>query len=231
VRDLDELQAFIDDDQGLRGLRDEIVPRLGDDPGHDLSHALRVSLWTIRLGGAGVGPRAAIAAALLHDVVNLPKDSPERSRASERSAAVAEALLPRRGFRPEEVTEIAQAVRDHSYSRGATPTSPLGRALQDADRLEALGALGVFRAVSCGARMGSRYFHDRDPWANARELNDRTFTVDHFFEKLLLLEGTMQTEGGRSEAGRRTAFMRGFLGQLAEEIGAPLPDPVVAVTD
>lgn len=231
VRDLDELVAFIDDDPGLDGLRDDVVPRLDDDPGHDLSHALRVSLWTMRLGGAAVGPRTAIAAALLHDVVNLPKDSPERGQASERSAAVAEALLPVYGFRPAEVTEIAQAIRDHSYSRGATPTSPLGKALQDADRLEALGALGVFRAVSCGARMGSRYFHDQDPWGNARELNDRAFTVDHFFEKLLLLEGTMQTDGGRREAGRRTAFMRAFLEELAEEIGAALPDAPTAVTD
>lgn len=224
MKNLHALLASIEDDERLRRLRDIVAARLDDDPGHDLSHALRVALWTTRLGGAEVAPRAAIAAALLHDVVNLPKDSPERSQASERSAEVAEALLPDHGFSADDVRKIAQAVRDHSYSRGATPTSPLGRALQDADRLEALGALGIFRTVSCGARMGARYFHDDDPWARERGLDDIAFTVDHFFQKLLSLESTMQTEGGRREAGRRTTFMRAFLDQLADEIGTPAPE-------
>jgi len=222
MKDREELLAFIRGEGALEAFHDDVAGRLDSDPGHDLSHALRVALWTVRLGGDAVDRRSAVAAALLHDVVNLPKDSPERASASERSASLARDLLPRRGFSAEEVERIADAIRDHSYSRGAVPQTRLGKALQDADRLEALGALGVFRTISCGTQMGARYFHADDPWADARELDDKAFTVDHFFEKLLRLTETMQTDAGRAEASRRTEFLRAFLGQLAEELGHPL---------
>jgi uncharacterized protein len=221
------LHAFVDSDPALRAIHDELTRRLaddphGDDPGHDAAHAYRVALWTSRLA-PDEDPRCAIAAALLHDVVNVPKSSPERHLASERSAAVARELLPQLGFREEDVARIAAAIRDHSFSRGAIPESPLGDALQDADRLEALGALGLCRTISTGARMGARYFEANDPWAAGRELDDRRYSVDHFFTKLLGLGATMRTEGGRAEAARRTVFLRTFLTQLGDEIGAPAP--------
>lgn len=224
MKDLAELTQRIDADPGLAALRDEAGARLGDDPGHDLAHCLRVALWTVRLSGDVVDPRCAIAAALLHDIVNLPKDSPERSDASRRSAEVARGLLPRHGFSPRQVDAVVEAILVHSYSLGRIPRTPLGEALQDADRLEALGALGVLRTASCGARMGATYFHGGDPWALRRQLDDRAFTVDHFFRKLLRLPGTMRTRAGRREAVRRAEHMGAFLRQLGEEIGAPPPE-------
>lgn len=222
MADLLDVSAVIRDDPALSRLQDELVARLDGDPGHDLGHCRRVARWTLRLAEAPIEPRRAIAAALLHDVVNLPKDSPDRASASERSAEVARALLPGLGFAPEAVADVAEAIRDHSFSRGATPRTPLGRALQDADRLEALGALGLFRTVACGVRMGAAFFHPDDPFADGRELDDRRFTVDHFFCKLLGLPGTMLTEGGRREAERRVDIMRSFLRALARELDVPL---------
>jgi uncharacterized protein len=221
--DLGALRRAIEADAALRELLAEVGPRLDDDPGHDLNHCLRVALWTVRLGGDAVDWRHAVAAALLHDVVNLPKDSPDRARASELSAEEARRLLPPLGFDAEAVEDMACAVRDHSFSRGAVPETTLGRALQDADRLEALGALGLCRTLSTGTRMGARYFHPEDPWAEGRALDDRAHSVDHFFTKLLRLPETMHTEAGRREAGRRAAFLRAFLEQLAVELGRPLP--------
>jgi len=207
----------------LQALCDHVSPRLGNDPGHDLAHSLRVAAWTLELGGAELDTRCAIAAALLHDIVNPPKHARERELASERSAEVARELLPEYGFLEAEVNEIADAIRTHSFSRREQPTTLLGRALQDADRLEALGVLGTFRAISAGTRMGSRYTHERDPWARERDLDDTRYCVDHFFTKLLGLEATMQTAKGRTEAKRRTAFMRALLSQLGEELGVPFP--------
>lgn len=214
-------------EEGLGPLFDEVRRRLDDDPGHDLAHVLRVAEWTVRIGGDDVPRREAIAAALLHDVVNLPKDSPDRARASELSAGVAREVLPRFGFTDDAVARVAEAVRDHSYSRGATPESPLGRALQDADRLEALGALGIFRTATCGGRMGARYAHPEDPWGRERPLDDMRYTVDHFFCKLLGLARTMNTAAGRAEAERRTEFLRAFLRQLGTELGAPAPEELL----
>ncbi len=217
------LRALISSDQALSTLLEWATVELGDDPGHDAAHALRVALWTIRLGDESVDPREAIAAALLHDGVNLPKNHPERHLASQLSAELALRLASERGFSQDAAQRISDAVRDHSFSRGATPEHPLGRALQDADRLEALGAIGLFRTISTGTRMGARYFHDDDPWATSRSLDDLRYSIDHFFTKLLKLAPTLLTDAGRAEAARRSAFLEATLVQLGDELGVPCP--------
>ncbi|MCA9600708.1 MAG: HD domain-containing protein [Polyangiales bacterium] len=217
----DPLLSFIANDHGLRALLDAVRSRDDGDAAHDVSHCLRVARWTIRLGGADVDRREAVAAALLHDFVNVPKNSPDRNRASALCAEAARPLLAQAEFSPDAVVRIADAIEDHSYSRGAVPRTLLGAALQDADRLEALGALGILRTASTGARMGAHYFNVDDPWASERELDDKRFSIDHFFTKLLPLAETLRTEAGRAEARRRTALMHDFLHALGEEIGAP----------
>lgn len=218
------LLAFIANDTELASLREHVIDGLSSDPGHDMGHIDRVALWTLKLGEGSVDPYEAVAAALLHDIVNVPKNSPHRSRASELCAAEARRLLADSSrFDTLALERITQAIVDHSYSRGAVPRSDLGRALQDADRLDAVGAIGVARTLSIGARMGARYFHADDPWAIGRVRDDRAFTVDHFFEKLLTLHRTMCTEAGRREALRRTQWMRSFLEQLGDEIGQAPP--------
>jgi uncharacterized protein len=193
------------------------------DPTHDTAHLLRVAAWTLALGGEDVDAREAVAAALLHDAVHVPKNSPARAGASELAAAHAAARLPELGFAPEAVARVADAVRDHSFSRGATPATALGCALQDADRLEALGAIGLLRTVSTGVRMGGAWFHPDDPFARARALDDARYSVDHFYAKLLGLPATMRTAAGRAEAERRAALLHGFLSALAHELGTPEP--------
>ena len=226
--DLASLRALIECTPPLPSLLEEARRRLDDDPGHDLEHALRVALWTLRLGEGTLQPRHAVAAALFHDLVNVPKDDPERHLASDKSAALASELLSSHGYAADEVALVADAIRDHSYSRGAEPTTLLGRALQDADRLEALGVLGVFRTISTGTRMGAAYFDGADPWARSRPLDDRAYSVDHFTTKLLRLPKTMCTSKGRAEALRRTERMRALLEDLGEELGQPyVPHPTL----
>ena len=223
---LPELLEFAHADPALAALLAEARARDAAgalDPAHDTAHALRVALWTLRLGGDAVDPREAVAAALLHDAVHPPKDSPERPQASARSAELARGRLAALGFAPESCERVALAIRDHSFSRGARPEGELGRALQDADRLEALGAIGLLRCLGSGERMGAAWFDADDPWAEGRELDDRRFSIDHFFTKLLQLPATMRTAAGREEAERRAAFLRAFLARLAAEIDRPLP--------
>jgi uncharacterized protein len=212
-------------DARLSAVLQQVRRRMEQDAAHDEAHLLRVARWTVRLGESeGVDPRLAIAAALLHDVVNVPKTHPNRSRASELSAQVAREVLAEAGFSAPEAEDAAQAIRDHSFSRGAVPGTPLGRALQDADRLEALGALGVFRCIATGVRLGADFFDADDPWARGRPLDDAAYSVDHFFTKLLRLPPTLLTAGGRAEAERRARAMVALLRQLADEIGDPVPE-------
>lgn len=97
----------------------------------------------------------------------------------------------------------------------------LGKALQDADRLEALGVIGAFRCIATGVRFDAAFFDANDPWAEDRSLDDKRYSVDHFFVKLFKLPATFQTEVGRAEAMRRVEIMRAMLAALGDEIGVP----------
>lgn len=218
------LQA-IDQEPQLRALiafvRDEVDD--GDDA-HGFEHFTRVALWALRVQEKDLKRANIIAAAFLHDIVNVPKNSPLRAQASQLSADRARAVLPSLRYETEDIEEICDAIRDHSYSRGATPTSALGRALQDADRLETLGAIGLMRVFATGARMEAAFAHPTDPWATHRPLEDTLYSIDHFFTKLLQLSETLLTPKGRTEAHRRRGILITFLHQLASEIDQPLPD-------
>lgn len=221
VTTLKELAAWVKNDPALSFILSEAQKEQSGDAAHDLSHLMRVALWTLKLGGEKIIPREAVAAAFLHDLVNVPKNHPDRSKASEFSAAKARPILASLGFDSQSVERIAGAIRDHSFSRGSTPDSDLGKALQDADRLEALGAIGIMRVFSTGNRMGTKYFHPEDPWSQSRPLDDMKFSVDHFFTKLLKLPPTFHTEKGREEAARRAQTLEDFLQRTAEELGVP----------
>ena len=189
------------------------------DPSHDIAHVERVARSCHRIGvELAADLDVLMPAAYLHDVVNVPKNSPDRADASRRAAALAREILGEfRGFDQTLIARIMTAIEEHSYSRGLAPSSLESAILQDADRLDALGAIGTMRTVTCGARMGCAYYAPEEPLPRVRALDDRRFTVDHFFAKLLKLEATMNTAPAKREASRRTAFMLGFLDQLASE--------------
>lgn len=210
-------------DPQLRPLWELVSQGNDDDPAHDKEHLQRVALWTLRFVAGRVPAQWACAAALLHDFVNVPKNHPDRAKASEFSANEAAKLLPPLGYSAEAVREICDAIRDHSFSRGAKPERLLGQALQDADRLEAVGSLGLFRLISTGVRMGARYFHPQDPWAKKRALDDKSYSVDHCFVKLLKLPATMNLPEARAEGEKRAGAIRDFLRALGEELEEPAP--------
>lgn len=194
-----------------------------DDPAHNIEHLLRVAQSTLALLDEPARFRECVCAALLHDVVNLPKNHPERARASVLSGEVARTLIADE-LGASATAEVVAAIEDHSFSAGRRPRSALGEALQDADRLEALGALGIARTFSTGVRLNASYFDPEDPWSERRPLDDLRYSVDHFFKKLLLLPATLCTERGRAEAAERARILKAFLLALGDEIGAPL-DP------
>ena len=101
------------------------------------------------------------------------------------------------------------------------PRTLEAKVVQDADRLDALGAVGLARTLMLGGEMQRSFYDEADPFCEARTPDDSLFTLDHLFSKLLKLEDTMQTAGGRLEARQRTQFLRQFLSQLREEIGSP----------
>jgi len=213
-----------------RPAAERVEERMRIDGAHDVGHLVRVYQNARRITrgererGVEVDWEVVAAAALFHDVVNPPKDSDTRERASARSAEVAARFFEERGvFGEERRRLVSDAIEQHSYSRGLEPDSTESAVLQDADRLEAIGAVGAARCFWVSGSMEGALAHPADPFAVERDLDDTAFAVDHFFEKLLELRETFRTETGREIADRRHDFLVAFLEQFADEVGASLP--------
>jgi uncharacterized protein len=201
--------------------RQFVAEQPGADPGHGPAHLERVVATALRLA-AEEGARAEVVlpAAWLHDCVHVAKDSPDRARASRLAAERAIGFLESAGYPHALLPEIRHAIEAHSYSAGIAPRTLEAQVVQDADRLDALGAIGLARCVAVGAALGRPIYEPSDPFCKSRAPDDRGASVDHLYVKLLKLAGTMQTPAGRREADRRTAFLRTFVAQLESEIGA-----------
>ncbi len=193
---------------------------MASDPAHDISHVRRVVQNTLRLTEAENGNAdVTVPAAWLHDCVAVAKDSPQRAQASKLAAREAVRFLESVDYAPDLLTHVHHAIEAHSFSANINTQSLEARIVQDADRLEALGAIGITRCFLTGGSMGTPLYEPGDPFAEYRDPDDRSYTLDHFYCKLLGLAETMKTEAGKAEAVKRTDYMRKFLAQLGEEIG------------
>jgi uncharacterized protein len=194
----------------------------GGDVAHELTHVRRVVRNARELAATeGARREIVLPAAWLHDCVTVAKDSPQRPLASRLAAVQAGQWLAQWGYDGDEVAAIAHAIEAHSFSAGIAPRTIEARVVQDADRLEALGAVGVARCFLLGGALGRPLLAAADPFCATRAPDDAVACVDHFFSKLLHLEATMQTAAGRAEARRRTDFLRHFLAELQREVGLP----------
>ena len=203
----------------IRRFRDFLHSQKDHDPAHDPAHIERVVVNTRRLAVAEKLPlEVLLPAAYLHDCVHVPKDSPDRRRASTLAADRALDLLRSLGYPEIHLENIHHAIAAHSFSAGITPRTPEARVLQDADRIDALGAVGLSRCLMLGGHLNSTLYHPDDPFCENRPPEDARFCIDHFFAKLLTLPETMQTEAGRLLARERAEFLRTYLNQLRSEI-------------
>ncbi len=208
--------------------RDFLVAQEEGDAAHDLQHVERVVLNTRQLAKAeNLGLEVLLPAAWLHDCVHVAKDSPRRSQASRLAADRAIEFLREQAYPSEHLDAIAHAIEAHSFSAQIEPRTLEAKVLQDADRIDALGAVGLSRCLMLGGQMGSSLMNLDDPFCESRTPDDANYCVDHFFAKLLTLQSTMQTESGRTLAADRTGFLRQFLDQLKQETGFDSPSDAV----
>ncbi len=205
----------------------------GDDGSHDISHFRRVSNISFRIADmltTSVDKEVLLSAAYFHDIVNPPKNSPQRSLASRLSAVEAQKILRTLAFPEEKLEAVAHAIEAHSFSANITPTTLEAKILQDADRMEAIGVLGVLRTFYIYGRMGTKLYHKEDPMGEKRELNDREYAFDHFEIKLLRLIDKMQTDEGKSIAMERQLTLKRIQKSMLEEIASDEED-ILAVAE
>jgi uncharacterized protein len=198
------------------------------DAAHDLEHTRRVVRNARQLAAAeGADPAVVLPAAWLHDCVAIAKDDPRRSLASQLAAEQAVAYLRTTGYPTVLLPAIQHAIAAHSFSAGIAAVTIEARVVQDADRLDAIGAVGLARCLLTGAALQRPLYDVVQPFPLQRRADDHRSSLDHFFTKLLRLEQQMTTAGGRQLAAERTAFLREFLRRFADEISTELPEALL----
>ncbi|MGS1109333.1 HD domain-containing protein [Achromobacter anxifer] len=210
----------------LAALRPQLIQiaRRADtgDGAHDLSHLERV--WKAASSMLAQHPEAdavtVMAASYLHDLVNLPKNHPDRARASSMAAGQAVRELQAIGYPPARLEGVHHAIEAHSYSANIAPRTIEARIVQDADRLDALGPVGLARMFHVGGLLGRALAHPTDPMGAHRQLDDGAYTLDHIELKLARIAETMRTEGGRVLAAARLDWIRRFRDEFVTDWSA-----------
>ncbi len=189
--------------RGLIKVFEELVKSvMSDDPVHGYPHVLRVrdlALW-IASKYKGVDVESLEIAALLHDIAR--SNSIKSSDHALKSAKVAELLLKAMGYPEDRIKLVVEAIATHSYSGGREPKSLEAKILSDADKLDALGAIGVARVLMYSAYVG-------------RGLEG---SIEHFRSKILKLPDLMKTSVGKEEALRRVKYVIEFIEELEKEL-------------
>jgi uncharacterized protein len=192
----------------------------GAGPAHDYLHVRRVAATARALAiEEAADVHVAVASALLHELFNYPKDHPESARSGEVCAAHAAEVLRAEGSAATFVDAVTYAIRVHPFSRGLVAETPEAKILQDADRLDAIGAIGIARCFATCAEMERPFYRDEDPFCRGREPDDKAWGLDHFYRKLLRVPDQMNTGAGRRRAIERGDFVRAYLEQLERELG------------
>ena len=189
------------------------------DAAHDAAHVQRVAVNALKFAKIERADLEIVMPAVwLHDCVSVSKSSDLRSKASQLSADKAEELLNNWKYPTQNMQEIKHAIAAHSYSANITPKTLEAQIVQDADRIDSIGAIGVARMMMVGGKMDCSLYHEEDPFCEDREPQDRNWTIDHFYSKLLKLNSGFHTQAAKNEAQRRHDYMLNFLKQLESEI-------------
>jgi uncharacterized protein len=185
--------------------------------GHDWFHTLRVFKTATRIAEAeGADLVTVQLAALLHDVDDR-KLSPETYE----DKTNARGFLSENNVDSCKIEGICRIIGEISFAEKCVPSTLEGKCVQDADRLDAIGAIGIARAFAYGGNHNRLMYHpDVKPNLNMSKeeyVNSKSTTVNHFYEKLFKLTDMMNTDTAKSIAREREEYMRGFLAEFMDE--------------
>lgn len=199
----------------------------GPSAGHDITHSLRVRDLCMHLAHAEGGDIQVLeASALLHDIGRPAELKDPATDHAVISAQLAPGILSVAGFASGKIPAVVYAIKHHRHSSGVLPETLEARILQDADRLDISGALGIAMTFAYSGALDRNLYHSGDPLAEHRQLDGDTYALDHILSKLIHLPCQMHTVTARMIAEERNRFLDGFVEQLAGEItfGRRKPD-------
>lgn len=189
------------------------------DPSHDILHVKRVVKLAKKLAAnESADTNIVIPAAYLHDCVYISKTDLRRQKASLLSADKAICLLKEWGYPEQFLSPIHHAISAHSFSAKIPAQTIEAKIVQDADRLDAMGAVGIFRCFAFSGLSKRPLYFSEDPFCKERPPNDQTNTLDHFYTKLLHLHSALNTDSAKIEGIKRLNVMNNFLKDLQSEL-------------
>ncbi|MCM2354286.1 MAG: HD domain-containing protein [Pseudobdellovibrio sp.] len=190
-----------------------------EDPAHDLNHFKRVVTMAKKLcAQEDAKLEVVVPAAWLHDLVIVPKNSPLRSQASKLSAVKALEFLREINYPQEFHQDIAHAIEGHSFSANIDVQTLEAKIVQDADRLDGLGAIGIARCFAVAGMLKRSFYQTEDPFCEHRNPDDQKYTIDHFYQKLFKTAEILKTRSGQIEGVSRVQYMKQYLEFLKSEI-------------
>lgn len=190
------------------------------DSAHDINHIKRVvKNAKIICSEEGADIWIVTAAAWLHDCVTLPKNHPDNNKASQMAGALAVDFLSQHGFPKDKLDSVKHAIEAHSYSARINPTTIEAQVVQDADRLDGLGAIGIARCFMVAGKLDNKIYGEQDPFCENRMPDSKYAAVDHFYEKLFKTAESLKTHAAKAMAKQRIDFMQAYLTQMSDEIG------------
>jgi uncharacterized protein len=191
-----------------------------DDPAHNWQHVQRVYKLALHIARQEHADLFIVGiAALMHDLGRLSDDKTKHH--ADLSVLSALEILSAYQVTPDTQEAILHVIAAHSFSSGVEPRTLEAKVLQDADRLDSLGAVGILRWAITGTIQRTpqtQAYHPDDPFDEWHTPDDRRYLLDHFFTKLLKLSSTMSTQTGRALAQQRTAFMHAYLDEFRREL-------------
>ncbi|GCE10544.1 HD domain-containing protein [Tengunoibacter tsumagoiensis] len=220
------MEAIYDQAEVLAQVYTEVQKRFKQfvDLAHGWEHISRVYQTALYLAEReGADSFVVGMAALMHDLGHtIAADEAESKRHHvDHSLTLASEIMQAHAIPDNQQKAILHAILAHSFSRGIKAETVEAYVVQDADRLDALGALGIMRWAVTGAQLATaeaQPYEPEDPFGEHHTLDDRRYMLDHFFSKLLRIGETMKTETGRQLAQSRTEFMRLYLHEFKQEL-------------
>lgn len=190
----------------------------GEGSGHDWWHIHRVRNNALHIAKAyEVDLFVLEMAALLHDIADHKFHGGDESIGPRK----AREWMSQQGIDKSIQNHIIGIMEEVSFSKGIKPTSLEGQIVQDADRIDAIGAIGIARAFAYGGFKNREMYHPDIPpqiYASLEDYKKNTNpTINHFYEKLLLLKDLMNTSEGKKIAQQRHEFMSSYLEQFYAE--------------
>ncbi|MCD4845933.1 MAG: HD domain-containing protein [Methanosarcinales archaeon] len=187
--------------------------------GHDINHTLRVKDLCLYIAGIEGGDVEVLeACALLHDIGRPEEIKNPGTDHAFISAQMAPGILKAAGFPAHKVESVIYSITNHRYSSKITPTSLEARILQDADRLDITGAVGIAMTFAYSGAYGHMLYHPDDPMCKKHKPDDNKYAMDHILSKLIQLPTSMHTNTARHIANKRNKFLLDFIDQFKQEI-------------